>query len=125
MAARFEATTPVLVARDVGATAKWYEEHLGFEAALFPDRPPFAFAILCKDGVEIMIQRCGPGGARRPDGDWHVYVRVAGVHELHDRLRGRVPIVEPLRTKNYGCIEFAVEDPNGFRLVLSERAPSS
>jgi hypothetical protein len=24
------------------------------------------------------------------------------------------------RTKLYGCIEFVVEDPNGFRLVFSE-----
>jgi len=121
----FKATAPVLVAADVGATAKWYEDHLGFEAALFPDRPPFAFAILCRDGVEIMIRRCGPGGMKPPDGDWNVYIRIAGVSDLHEKLRGRVPIVEPLKKKNYGCIEFTIEDPNGFRLVFSEEpAPS-
>ena len=125
MSVTFKGTAPVLVSADVGSTAKWYEEYLGFEAALFPDRPPYAFAILCRGGVEIMIRRCGSGGMKRPDGDWDVYVRVAGVHDLHEELRGRVPIVEPLKTKNYGCTEFTVEDPNGFRLVFSEEPPPS
>ena len=125
MAIKLEATAPVLVSMDVGATAKWYEEFLGFEAALFPDQPPFAFAILCRDGVEIMIRRCGPAGLLRTDGDWNVYIRMTGVHALYDKLHGRTPIVEPLHTKNYGCIEFAIEDPNRFRLVFSEKAPPS
>ena len=125
MSIKLEATTPVLVATDVGETAKWYEQVLGFEAALFPDGPPFAFAILCRDGLEIMIRRCGPLGLLRTDGDWNVYLRVTGIHALHERLHGRVRIVEPLHTKNYGCIEFAIEDPNGFRLVFSEKAPPS
>ena len=125
MTIKLEAAAPVLVAMDVGATAKWYEEHLGFEAALFPDQPPFAFAILCRDDVEIMIRRCGPEGLLRPDGDWNVYVRMTGVNALYDRLVSRVRVVEHLHTKNYGCIEFAIEDPNGFRLVFSEKAPPS
>lgn len=125
MPVQLKATAPVLVAEDVGAAAQWYEEKLGFKADLFPDQPPFAFAILCRDGVEIMIRRCGPGGMRRPDSDWHVYVRMAGVQDLHDELRSQVPIVEPIRTTEYGCIEFAIEDPNGFRIVFSETAPPS
>ena len=125
MAVSFKATSPVLVAADVGATARWYEENLGFDAVTFPERPPFAFAILCRDGLEIMIRRCGPAGMQRPDGDWNVYIRIAGVHALYDQLQGRVPIVEPLKTKNYGCIEFTIEDPNGFRLVFSEEPPPS
>jgi hypothetical protein len=120
---KLEATTPVLVATDVGATSKWYEDHLGFDVSLFPDQPPFAFAILCRDGVEIMIRRCGPKGLRT-DGDWNVYIRMTGVQALHERLQDRVAIVEPLSTKEYDCTEFAVEDPNGFRLVFSEKAPS-
>ena len=125
MAIKLEAATPVLVAPDVGPTAKWYEDTLGFEAALFPDRAPFAFAILCRDGIEIMLRRCGPLGLLRIDGDWNVYIRMTGVHALYDRLHGSVAIVEPLHTKNYGCIEFAIEDPNGLRLVFSEKAPPS
>ena len=120
VAVHLQATAPVLVSPDVGATAKWYEDHLRFKAALFPDQAPFEFAILFRDGIEIMLQRWGPAGLTPPAGDWHVYVRTTGVRELHEELQGRVPIVDPLSTKLYGCIEFVVEDPNGFRLVFSE-----
>jgi hypothetical protein len=115
-----QATAPVLVSPDVGATAKWYEDHLRFKAALFPDQAPFELAILFREGIEIMIQRCAPAGLTRPAGDWHVYVRTRGVRELYEQLQGRVLIVDSLSTKRYGCVEFVVEDPNGFRLVFSE-----
>ena len=115
---RLLATAPVLAAPDVGATARWYAEHLGFRADLFPDRPPHSFAILNRDDVELMLRRCRP--AVRTENDWDVYVRMEGVQGFHESLRGRVPIVEPLTTKEYGCLEFAVEDPNGFRLVFSQ-----
>jgi catechol 2,3-dioxygenase-like lactoylglutathione lyase family enzyme len=125
MPIKLSAAAPVLVASDVGATAEWYRSVLGFQASLFPDRPPFAFAILCRDDVEIMLRRCGPGGAQRPDGDWNVYIRMAGVRELHAELGRSGSIVEPLETKGHGCIEFAVEDPNGFRVVFSEEVPAT
>jgi len=44
--------------------------------------------------------------------------------ELHAAIVGSVSIVEPLQTKDYGCVEFTVEDPNGFRLVFSQEAPA-
>jgi hypothetical protein len=36
----------------VGATAKWYEDHLRFKAGLFPDRAPFELATLRRDRLE-------------------------------------------------------------------------
>ena len=115
---RLLATAPVLAAPDVGATASWYAEHLGFRPDLFPRTPPHSFAILNRDGVEIMLRRCRPAG--RTENDWDVYVRMEGVDAFHQSLLGRTPIVEALTTKDYACREFAVEDPNGFRLVFSE-----
>lgn len=120
MTVRLLATAPVLVARDVGATASWYQGNLGFQASLFPEKPPFAFAILCRDDIEVMLRRCGPAGPQHTDGDWNVYIRMTGVRELHADLLRTTAIVEPLQTKEYGCIEFTVADPNGFRLVFSE-----
>ena len=70
-----------------------------------------------------MIRQCGPVGLLRTDGDWNVYLRMTGVQPLYDRLLCRVRVVEHLHTNNYGCIEFAIEDPNGFRLVFSDKAP--
>jgi hypothetical protein len=112
------AAAPVLAAPDVGATATWYAEHLGFRATLFGEAARPQFAILARDGVEIMLRRCGvPLRARA---DWDVYVRMAGVDALHEQLRATLPIVEPLVTKGHHCREFAIEDPNGYRIVFSE-----
>jgi len=122
MPIELKATAPVLVAHDVGATAEWYKTFLGFEVALFPEHPPFSFAILCRDSVEIMIRRCGKDGPPRLDGDWNVYVRTSGVQELLNSLQNLLPITEPLRKAAYGCIEFAIDDPNGYRLVFSEES---
>ena len=72
----------------------------------------------CRDAVELMF-RCARSVG--PSGDWDVYVRMRGVADLYRDLQGRgVTIVEPLRTKDYGQTEFAIEDLNGTRLVFSE-----
>lgn len=115
---RLSSTAAVLAVRDVGAAARWYTDILGFEAHLFPDEPPYAFAILCRDGVELMLRRCQP--PQRAENDWDVYVRMDGVDALHDELAGHVRVVEPLSNKPYHCREFTIEDPNGYRLVFSE-----
>ena len=116
MPVKLMATAPVLVAADVGATAEWYRKVLGFEPDLFPECPPYAFAILNRDGVEIMLRRCGPSGPTRPDGDWNVYIRTSGVRELAEQLKDSGAIVDPLVSKDYGCLELTVADPNLFVL---------
>lgn len=82
------------------------------------DRLHSTSAILCRDGVELMLRRCQPRG--RAEDDWGIYVRMDGIDALHDELAGRVRVVEPLTDRPYRCRELAVEDPNGYRLVFSE-----
>ena len=109
---------PVLSATDVGKTAAWYRDTLGFRTSLFPDGPPHSFCILCRDGVELMLRHdTAPARAER---DWDVYLRMEGVDSLHDELAARTAIVEPLRDKPYRCREFAIEDPDGHRIVFGE-----
>ena len=61
---------------DVGATARWYAEHLGFHmAGAVPAREPYVYASLRRDGVELMLLRLvgyrKPDLApRRPEGVW-------------------------------------------------------
>jgi uncharacterized glyoxalase superfamily protein PhnB len=59
---------------------------------------------------------------RRGGGVWHVYLRVAGVHALHETLRqaADVEILEPVHRQPYGDTEFVARDPDGHVLVLSE-----
>jgi hypothetical protein len=119
---RLHSTAPVFQVRDVGATMAWFVDKLGFRPHPFPATPPHAFAVLERDGVEIMLQRRDAPLAPEP-GAWHVYVRVAnGLIELFERLRGdaEVTVLEAPRRQPYGDTELDVRTPDGHVLVFSE-----
>jgi uncharacterized glyoxalase superfamily protein PhnB len=111
---------------DVGGTARWYAEHLGFQiAGTFPMSEPYGYASLQHDSVEIMLLRIvgyqKPDlTAQRPEGLWDAYIRMRGVHAFYDGLRGESFVRMPLRKQRYGDWEFEVRDPNGYVLVFSE-----
>ena len=44
-----------------------------------------------------------------------LFIEVAGVDALHDRLKPKVKVVMPIETKFYGMREFAIEDPGRLR----------
>ena len=117
---------PVFAVADVGATIRWYEQELGFAGDPFPSREPYAFAILRRDDVEIMLQHIVD--YQKPDlydlrnggGVWDAYLRITGLQELYDRLKDHLELKKPLRRQPYGLSEFEVKDFNGYILVFSE-----
>lgn len=116
MAFHLRSIAPVIGCTDVASTSAWYADKLGFAVQLHGDGPRHAFAILCRDGVELML-RCVETFS--PTGDWDAYVRVDDVDDLHEHARAHgVTVVEPLRSKDYGQREFAIEDPSGLRIVF-------
>jgi catechol 2,3-dioxygenase-like lactoylglutathione lyase family enzyme len=68
----YQRAAPVLQVADVAASLRWYKDVLGFAADVWPDNPPYTFAILRRDGAEIML-RSGVSLARvhvlRPGGE--------------------------------------------------------
>ena len=121
---------PTFLVDDVGATARWYAEHLGFRTVgHFPKREPYAYASVQRGGVEIMLLRLVGDqkpdlAARRPEGLWDAYVRMNGVAALYASLEGRGLIHSPLVKRPYGDWEFEVRDPNGYVLVFGGDAES-
>jgi catechol 2,3-dioxygenase-like lactoylglutathione lyase family enzyme len=116
---------PTFVVPDVGATLRWYEEKLGFRGHAFPEKEPFVFASLLRDGVELMLLRIEgyerpDVASRRPEGYWDAYIRMQGVHAYYEEVRATVTIRTPLAQQSYGDWEFEVLDPNGYILVFSE-----
>lgn len=116
---------PTFPVADVDATIRWYETELGFTSYPFPDHPPYVFASVCRDDVEIMFQRIE--GYQKPDlyhrragGVWDAYIRMESVKEFYETVRDKVEIKMSLRQQGYGDWEFEVKDPNGYILVFSE-----
>jgi uncharacterized glyoxalase superfamily protein PhnB len=116
---------PTFLVADVDATIRWYETELGFTSYPFPETPPYVFASVSRDGVEIMFQRLE--GYEKPDlhrlregGVWDAYIRMEGVKEFYAAIKDRVEIKMSLRNQPYGDSEFEVKDPSGYILVFSE-----
>ena len=110
---------------DVDATIHWYESELGFTSYPFPDKPPYVFASVCRDDVEIMFQRIESYQKpdlyqRRRGGVWDAYIRMEGVKDFYESVKDTVEIRMSLRKQDYGDWEFEVKDPNGYILVFSE-----
>jgi hypothetical protein len=57
---------PTFLVDDVGSTARWYAEQLGFRTAgVVPPHEPYVYASLQRDGAELMLLRLA--GYRKPD----------------------------------------------------------
>ena len=115
---------PTFLVSDVGGTARWYAEHLGFRlAGHVPADEPYAYASVVRESCELMLLRLAgyqkPDlSARRPHGCWDAYVRMSGVQELYEQVKGRPFVQMPLKKQRYGDWEFEVRDPNGYVLVF-------
>jgi hypothetical protein len=78
---KLQRAAPTFAVADVGTTMRWYEEHLGFRGHPFPEKEPFAFASLLRDGVELMLLHIDGHerpdiASRRPEGYWDSYIRI-------------------------------------------------
>ena len=99
---RLTSSTPCFPVADVGETIRWYEQTLGFEGSPFPKTEPYAFGILGRDQIEIMLQRVD--GYQKPNlynerggGVWDAYIRMKGVKEFYKSINDKVEILRPLQ----------------------------
>lgn len=121
---------PVLKVLDVGRSIAWYSSVFGFTADPFPDSPPYSFAILCRDGAQIMLQgiEVGPDQRRSSDeihSEWDVYLRVRGgsLLALAEATRKQTKLLRGPERAFYGQVEFEVADPDGHRVCVGEPLP--
>lgn len=126
--ATFQRAVPVLQVADVARSVRWYGDVLGFAAETFPPAPPYSFAILTRDGAEIMLQ-CGDPprpGAADPEFLWSAYLRTLGtaILDLAAAVGAKTPILRGPERMFYGLVEFEVCDPDGYRVCVSGDAPA-
>jgi hypothetical protein len=121
--ARLLSAAPTFLVPDVAEAAHWYERNLGFTASFFPKSPPFVYASVHRDNIEIMLLR--QEGYRKPEvvrpgGVWDAYIRIEGLRELHEEVRKKTSLKSELTKRPYGDSEFEVADTNGYVLVFGE-----
>jgi len=129
----YQHAVPVVQVANVETSLRWYVEVLGFTPDTFPKSPPYSFAILRRDGAEIMLQasdeaRTDTALIRTSDPEfrWSVYLRIAGtgVLEVAAAVEKKAPLLRGPEQMFYGLVEFEVCDPDGYRICVGGEAPA-
>ena len=118
---------PYFIVDDVGATANYYRDKLGFNYDRLWNEPP-SFCMVEREGVVIMLAQFEITGVMRPnrtvdpeEGAWDAYIWVNDSDKLCEEFKSKgVKIVRDISDKLYGCRDFDVEDCNGYRLCFGE-----
>ncbi|HEX9564258.1 MAG TPA: VOC family protein [Gemmatimonadaceae bacterium] len=121
--------TPVLAVDAVEPSLEFWEQRLGFErTATVPHGDALGFALLSRDGIEVMLQSIASIKADTFDaaGEVHgrstaLFLEVADLDAVESALAG-YPIAMPRRTTFYGMHEVGVVEPGGHFVVFAQPA---
>jgi len=113
---------PMIHVPDVRATAEWYRT-IGFTLeGTNEDDGEMNWASLSFGSAEVMLNAGGqPSSSPRREVD--LYVHVDDIAEFHERLKGRVEVVEAPHETFYGMREFIIRDPNRSWITFDQPVP--
>lgn len=123
--------SPVLVVKAVEPSLAFWEGRLGFtKVAEVPHGDALGFAMLVKDGVEVMLQSeasvredlpAAAMAAGMPGTAAALFIEVSDLAAVEAAL-GDWPIAMPRRTTFYGMHEVGVREPGGHVVTFAEKA---
>ena len=124
--------TPILFVEEVEPGVKFWTERLGFKKTVeVPDGDKLAFAIVVKDGVELMYQTYATADRDDPvaalmvrKGPSFLYVEVQDVTLAHAAMQGE-NVVVPMHDTFYGAKEFSVKDPAGHLITFAQQGAAA
>lgn len=108
--------TPMLQTSDMDRTIRWYGDVLGFRCV---SRMDDEWCRLEQDGVSLMFMRNAHLGEPRATATQYIYVD--DVNALWETLKDRVEAEWGPEDMPYGMREFAIKDPDGYRLSFGQR----
>ncbi len=125
---------PELICSDIEKSLHFYRDLLGF--TVLYDRPEDRFALVQRDGAEIMLEQSNAQDRLWPKAVLeHPYgrgvnfeIQVTNVDQLHVKITGAgLTCFLPLEERWYRCNDqdlgvrqFAVQDPDGYLIRLSQ-----
>jgi uncharacterized glyoxalase superfamily protein PhnB len=117
-----EKIVPMIHVPDVSATIDWYKA-IGFTVInTVDDDGAINWALLSFGSSEVMFNAGGRASTdERREVD--LYVHADNVHDLYQRLKDKVEIVEELHDTFYAMREFVVRDHNRFWLTFGQPVP--
>lgn len=124
--------TPVLAVPEVEPCVKFWVERMGFKVtAEVPDGKTVGFAMLQRDGVELMYQSYhsiesdnAAIAALARKGPSFLYVEVSNLDDVIGAMKG-AEIAIPARTTFYGMKELGVKDPAGHVITFAQKTDAA
>ena len=118
-------SAPILLVRDVVASANYYRDKVGFCYQRFWGEPA-CFCILSRDGFHLMLSQVDDPRVITPHYEhvekmWNVYFWVDDAAALYQELLERGAIIDyGLCEQPYGCKEFGIQDLDRYDIAFGQ-----
>ncbi len=118
-------SAPILLVRDVVASASYYRDKVGFNYDRFWGDPP-GFCILYRDGFHLMLSQVSDPEFIVPhykavENMWNVYFWVNNSEKLCSELKDLGAIIDyDLCDQPYNCREFGIRDLDGYDIAFGQ-----
>jgi uncharacterized glyoxalase superfamily protein PhnB len=122
--------TAVLIVEEIEKSLAFWVDRMGFQKTIdVPEDDHLGFAILVRDGAELMMQTISSVRKDEPKfapdrpetKGCGLFIEVDDFQDVKRRLEG-YPIVLPERVTFYGMREIGVSEPNGHTVIFAARA---
>jgi predicted enzyme related to lactoylglutathione lyase len=114
---------PQFLVDDLDRAVAHYRDKLGFELDFIYES---FYASVSRDGFAIHLKhgptRAAERARRKQDEHLDAYISVTGIQNLFAEMQARgADVIKPLEERPWACVDFYVEDPDGYILCFSER----
>lgn len=120
--ARITGIAPQFLVDDLDRAIAYYRDRLGFELdfkyeSFYAGVSRDGFAIHLKEAAKLAADRAH----RKENEHLDAYIAVSGVRGLFSELQTRgAEVIRPLEERPWACVDFYVQDPDGYILCFSE-----
>lgn len=118
-------SAPILLVKDVVASANYYRDKVGFSYKRFWGNPP-DFCILNRDGFGLMLSQVGDPIHIQPhykvvQNMWNIYFWVEDAARIYKEMKEAGAFIDyHLGEKDYGCLEFGIQDLDGYDIAFGQ-----
>src|SRR5579859_7175001 len=124
--------TPILFVEELEPCIKFWTERMGFQKTVeVPEGDKLGFAIVEKDGLELMyqsyasVEKDNPATAEAAKkGPTFLYVDVDTLDDALARA-SKAEMVMPVRSTFYGAREFGIKDPAGHYVIFAQQGAAA
>jgi uncharacterized glyoxalase superfamily protein PhnB len=111
---------PVLQVAQMQEALDFYAGVLGFDVCWNKANDGGGDNAMLQAGEANVLLSTGSHLGKKPEFTGTLYFNMEGVQEFFDKIKGRVEVVWPLETMEYGQKEFGIRDCNGYTLAFAE-----